>query len=99
MLCREKWSLFDESSSVPLLVAHPDSPFKGQHYPHPVELLDVYPTVVDLLNVPIQREKTCAGKMTVGRDDLPITCHELQGKSFLYSQSKKIIIGSNDKCQ
>lgn len=34
---------------VPLLISHPQSPFQGQHYRLPVELLDIYPTVLDLL--------------------------------------------------
>jgi hypothetical protein len=37
---------------VPLMIAHPLSPFHGQHYPQPVELVDVYPTVIDLLGLP-----------------------------------------------
>jgi arylsulfatase A-like enzyme len=47
----EKWSLFDESTHVPLMIYHPDSPYKGRHYPEPVELIDVrsqeaYPTLI-----------------------------------------------------
>lgn len=78
----EKWSMFDESTRVPLLIAHPDSPYKGQHYTHPVELVDIYPTIVDLLDVPFSKETTCGGTMTVGRDELKIICQELQGKSL-----------------
>ena len=37
---------------VPLMIAHPLSPFHGQHYQQPVELVDVYPTVIDLLGLP-----------------------------------------------
>jgi len=53
----EKWSMFDESTRVPLMVYHPLSPFGGQHYTEPVELIDVFPTVIDLLNPPFHREK------------------------------------------
>lgn len=42
---------------MPLLIAHPLSPFKGQHYKDPVELLDVFPTMNDLLAAPYD-EKT-----------------------------------------
>ena len=44
-----KWSLFDESTRVPLMIYHPQSPYKGKHYSHPVELIDIYPTVLDLM--------------------------------------------------
>jgi hypothetical protein len=27
----EKWSMFDESTRVPLMIAHPMSPFKGTY--------------------------------------------------------------------
>jgi arylsulfatase A-like enzyme len=53
----EKWSLFDESTHVPLIVHHPQSPFKGQRYPYPVELIDVFPTVNDILGVRFDRKK------------------------------------------
>jgi iduronate 2-sulfatase len=46
-----KWSLFDESSRVPLFIHDPRSPGSyGQHYKHPVELLDIFPTLVDMTN-------------------------------------------------
>lgn len=79
---REKWSFFDESNRVPLLFHHPQSPFKGQHYPEPVELVDVYPTIVDLLNVDYVHADVCHGTVEVGRDFLPLICHNLQGKSL-----------------
>lgn len=50
-LDREKWTLFDESTRVPLLISHPRSPFQGQRYTHPVELIDIFPTVLDLLHI------------------------------------------------
>ena len=34
------------------MIAHPLSPFHGQHYRQPVELVDIYPTVIDLLGLP-----------------------------------------------
>jgi len=69
----EKWSMFDESTRVPLMVYHPLSPFGGQHYTEPVELIDVFPTVIDLLNPPFDRRKVCSSGTT---------CHALQGKSL-----------------
>ena len=53
----EKWTLFDEATRVPLMIHHPLSPFQGQHYTEPVELIDIFPTVIDLLNAPYDKEK------------------------------------------
>ena len=53
----EKWSLFDESTRVPLIIYHPQSPFKGQRYPHPVELIDIFPTINDILGVKFNRKE------------------------------------------
>lgn len=45
---------------MPLLISHPSSPYKGQHYRHPVELLDIYPTLNDILSAPqFDRKKDC----------------------------------------
>ncbi len=52
-----KWSLFDESTRVPLMIYHPQSPYKGKHYSHPVELIDIYPTVLDLMQPPYDKEE------------------------------------------
>ena len=54
---REKWSLFDESTHVPLIIAHPLSPFKGQRYSQPVELIDIFPTINDLLAAPYSKKQ------------------------------------------
>lgn len=54
----------------------------GQHYPEPVELVDLYPTIVDLLNVDYIHSDVCHGTVEVGRDFLPLVCHDLQGKSL-----------------
>lgn len=70
---REKWSLFDESSRVPLMIYHPQSPFKGQHYTKPVELIDVFPTINDLTQAPYDPKSLCKGG---------VECDPLQGKSL-----------------
>jgi hypothetical protein len=54
---REKWTLYDESTRVPLLIHHPQSPFKGMHYTKPVEHIDIFPTVHDLIGAPFNRVK------------------------------------------
>eukprot|EP01033_Poteriospumella_lacustris_P014173 gene14173-10124_t len=68
----EKWTLFEESTRVPLLISHPLSPFKGQHYPYPVELVDVYATLNEILKVPVTRERACGNQK----------CKPLSGKSL-----------------
>lgn len=55
------------------MIYHPLSPFKGQHYTKPVELLDVFPTLVDLTRAPFNTKKAC-NKDTV--------CKPLEGKSL-----------------
>ena len=37
------------------MIYHPQSPFKGQRYPHPVELIDIFPTLNDLLGAKFDR--------------------------------------------
>jgi hypothetical protein len=55
----EKWSLFEEAVRVPLMIAHPASPFKGEHYTAPVEHVDVFATVNELLKAPFDKKKVC----------------------------------------
>jgi hypothetical protein len=69
---REKWTLFEEATRVPLLIAHPQSPFKGQHYKQPTESIDIYATLDELLKLPVERATTCGG----------FKCKPLQGKSL-----------------
>lgn len=33
------------------MISHPESPFQGQRFSEPVELLDLFPTVLDLFPV------------------------------------------------
>lgn len=69
---REKWTVFEEATRVPLFISHPQSPFKGQHYKFPTESIDVYATLNDLLRMEKPREATCEG----------VKCKPLQGKSL-----------------
>lgn len=68
----EKWTLFEEAVRVPLMIAHPLSPYKGQHYKEPVESVDIYATVNEILKLPKPRSETCGG----------MKCKVLQGKSL-----------------
>jgi hypothetical protein len=74
----EKWTLFDESTHVPLMIYDPESPFKGRHYPEPVELIDIYPTILDLLRVPLNATGVCSDIKNSWID----RCIPLQGKSL-----------------
>lgn len=79
---REKWTLFDESLRVPLFISHPASPYANTHYSYPVELIDIFPTLLDLLHV--SHKHACKPVADMHE------CHPLQGKSLA-----KIIMGSN----
>jgi len=50
--CIQKWHLWDESTRVPLFIHVPGSPGNGQTSEHPVSLIDMYPTLVDLCGLP-----------------------------------------------
>lgn len=69
----EKWTLYDESTHVPLIIHHPDSPHKGLRYEPAVESLDVFPTINDILGAPFVPQTLCGQ----GRQ-----CQPLQGKSL-----------------
>jgi len=44
--------LFEESSGVPLMIRVPGSPKNGTRRDELVELIDIFPTLIDLLNLP-----------------------------------------------
>lgn len=67
--------MFEESTRVPLMIAHPATPFAGQHYKDPVELIDIYPTVVELARLPVTRNQIC-------HRTREYKCKKLQGKSL-----------------
>jgi hypothetical protein len=63
------------------MIYHPKSPFKGQHYRHPVELIDIYPTLLDISGFPFMLGVTCPPG---------IRCRILSGQSLA-----PVIFGSN----
>lgn len=54
------------------MIHHPLSPYKGERYPYPVELVDVYPTLNHLLRAPYDKAKVCKDQK----------CEPLSGKSL-----------------
>ena len=63
------------------MIAHPDSPFKGKHYPYPVESVDIVPTVLELLRLARSREELCTVK-DHNKKNRVWKCPELDGKSL-----------------
>jgi hypothetical protein len=55
------------------MIAHPASPYKGKHYSRPVELIDVYATINELLRAPYDKKSICK---------TGTACLPLQGKSL-----------------
>jgi uncharacterized sulfatase len=47
-----KMSLFEQSARVPFILIAPGAKGSGRACPRPVELVDVYPTLVDLCHLP-----------------------------------------------
>jgi iduronate 2-sulfatase len=48
-----KTTNYEADARVPLILAYPDQPHRGVPISAPVELLDVYPTLVDLAGLPV----------------------------------------------
>jgi len=68
--CIQKWHLWDESTRVPLLVYAPGARGNGQPCDHPVSLIDLYPTLVDLCGLPQEPNK--------GGSNIPLDGHSLR---------------------
>ena len=52
------------------MISHPLSPFQGQRYPFPVELVDIYPTILDLLQLPPQQQVCRQGQASTTGDGI-----------------------------
>eukprot|EP01041_Mallomonas_annulata_P003383 gene3383-6712_t len=59
----EKYTLFEETTRVPLIIADPRYPEQwGARFRDPVEILDTVPTILDLLNINITGENCPTGR-------------------------------------
>ena len=47
------------------MIAHPQSPFAGQHYKDPIELIDIYPTINEILKAPYDHNKIYKGMKNI----------------------------------
>jgi hypothetical protein len=83
---REKWTLFDEATHVPLIIYHPTTPpqTRGSHYAQPVELVDVYPTLLELMQLPGPESEPCF------LPESPRRCIALDGRSLAH-----IVLGAS----
>ena len=52
--CIQKWHLWDESTRIPLIIHVPEGSGNGQTCASPVSHIDLYPTLVDLCELPPQ---------------------------------------------
>lgn len=48
----KKWALWETTTRVPLIIRYPDMPNQGKKSASPVNLLDIFPTLVDLCQLP-----------------------------------------------
>ncbi|MCK0148280.1 sulfatase [Arenibacter sp. F26102] len=65
----QKWHLWNESTRVPFFVSIPQNKGKGFICNKPISLIDIYPTLVDLCQIPINPNK--------GKSNLPLNGRSL----------------------
>ena len=70
--CIQKWHLWDESTRVPLLIRAAGLPGNGKTCEHPVSLVDVYPTLVDLCGLPARPNERLGGPGLDGHSLRPL---------------------------
>lgn len=52
--CIQKWHLWSESTRLPMIIHAPGMPGNGNDCHHPVSHIDLYPTLIDLCDLPAQ---------------------------------------------
>ncbi|MDG2125525.1 MAG: sulfatase [Verrucomicrobiales bacterium] len=58
----QKRTLFEQGARTPLIIRHPGAEGNGQACPRIVEFVDLYPTLLDLTNLPNPTSHSLAGK-------------------------------------
>ncbi len=94
-------TLYQELLHVPLVLRIPGGRFGGQRRPEPVQLIDVAPTILDLLNVPAPagfRGKSLLPLMSGGvrTPQGQVMVSEMATMTALYDWPMKFISGRND---
>jgi arylsulfatase A-like enzyme len=69
--CIQKWHLWNESTRVPLLIQVPRAKTGGKTVLHPVSLVDLYPTLIDLCGLPSEPHIPCGGPALSGFSLMP----------------------------
>jgi len=82
------------------MIAHPQSPFQGQHYKDPVELIDIFPTLIDLTRAPFNRNQRCKNSQDClplsGKSLAPIILgDEIYSKTFQIKKKNYEILNHN----
>ena len=75
----QKWHLWEESTRVPLLIDMPNAPGGGT-CDHPVSLIDLYPTLVDLCELPRDPNEGHSGVPLDGHSLRPLLTHPERGE-------------------
>ena len=82
-------NLYDENIHVPFIMLYPDNKSPGRRIKNQIQLVDIMPTLKDLLNLPMEKSETMQRKHTIKKQ-------HWDGNSFasLLKDGKKINITS-----
>ncbi|MGL1886807.1 MAG: sulfatase [Reichenbachiella sp.] len=75
-----KNSLWEESTRVPMIIRAPGITNPNSHVNHPVSLIDIYPTLVDLADLPKETKKNSQGRSLDGFSLKPFLENPKAGK-------------------
>ena len=70
--CIQKWHLWNESTKVPLYFSLPNSEDEHLVCNKPVSLIDLYPTLIDICNLPENPNSEIGDKMLDGKSLVPL---------------------------
>jgi arylsulfatase A-like enzyme len=86
LFCYPSQLPYDELIHVPLILYHPDFAQKGKKIPVLVQLIDLFPTILDFLGIPVKKDAE-------GISLIPLIC----GKNDSYSQRYIYATGSPER--